>query len=186
MLPGGVLTESLAQMWGESYETLIDVLKVLGVLDSCYNSDEESSLCKIKEVMKESAATTIKNEDKMKFNDKIADYYEDMLLNYYRAGINASSKDIKILDLQNINLEMCIKRLATNKRSSNMTQEFRPPSINSPECGRVSSELQDQDQEQNSNPLVRKKTKLEVVPEDEDASEILSDNTVVQRTDEIM
>ena len=88
MLPCGVNRDSICKMWGEISERTLNFLHCLQIID--VNDPEcqfDTKRVKLNHVMQKHAEDTIKQEDKDLFNNKIAEFYQQILYEYYNTTI---------------------------------------------------------------------------------------------------
>jgi hypothetical protein len=104
MLPIGSLPAHLKQMWGDSHGKCTEILKSFGMLEP---STDRIILTPF---MMNYADQTIDRASKELFNKKIAEFYEEMLRNFYNEDVTQRNS-ITIREELNNNIRLCIIRL---------------------------------------------------------------------------
>lgn len=120
MLPTGSLPAHLNQMWGVGYGKCTEILKSFGMLEP---STDRIILTPF---MMNYADQTIDRASKELFNKKIAEFYEEMLRNFYNEDVTQRNS-ISIREELNNNIRLCIQRLLGSKQPSPSSPHIKSP-----------------------------------------------------------
>ena len=102
-------------MWGDISKKTMNLISSLGILDENLECKFDKDRVKLNHWMQKYADDSIKPEDKILFNNKIAEFYQQILYEYYNTTISDDERDVLNCDLRGLNIDLCVARM-TNKQ----------------------------------------------------------------------